>query len=102
MLVALLSVYVLFAPRPAGGGTDLPGGDKVVHLALFALLALASRWRFGDPPPLLLALAGYALGSEVAQAVLLPTRSGDVLDVVADLAGVAAGWLAAARLRLPR
>ena len=37
--------------------------------------------------------AAQAVLSEVVQAVLLPHRSGDVLDAVADLTGVALGVL---------
>ena len=37
--------------------------------------------------------AAHAVLSEVVQAVFLPHRSGDVLDAVADLTGVALGVL---------
>jgi VanZ family protein len=75
----------------------------VVHAGLFALLAAtdpaALRRRPGHPGhgALLAALAGYAAVSELAQARLLSTRSGDVGDLVADLVGVAAGWWLAGR-----
>jgi len=36
--------------------------------------------------------------SELVQALLLPDRSGDPYDVLADLAGAFAGWLLTARL----
>jgi VanZ family protein len=98
--VLLLSLYVLFAPE-AGGTALFPGSDKVVHLALFALLAGTTRWRFGPAGPALAAVVAYAVLSEVVQATLLRDRSGDVYDVVADLLGVAVGWLLARRL-LPR
>ena len=42
-----------------------------------------------------LVFAAQAVLSEVVQALLLPHRSGDVLDVVADLTGVALGVLVA-------
>ena len=90
----LVSVYVLFTPR-AGGEALFYGSDKVVHLVLFALLAATTRWRFGRGLALVTA---YAVLSEVVQGVLLSTRSGDPYDVVADLLGVAAGWLLAHRL----
>lgn len=96
MLVLLVSVYVLFAPRP-GGPEGPPGADKAVHLLLFLLLALTSRARFGPRPGVLALLLAYAALSEVAQAVLLPARSGDLPDVVADAAGVGLGWLLARR-----
>ncbi len=94
----LLSVYVLFVPQPPGAPV-FPYADKVVHLALFALLAAAVRWRCGPAALGVGAVALYAAGSEVVQAVWLPSRSGDVRDLFADLLGVALGWaLASAAL----
>jgi VanZ family protein len=93
-VVVLLSLYVLFSPSQ-GGPTLFDNSDKVVHCALFALLAATTRCRFGGAPALLGAVAAYAVLSEVAQAVLLPNRSGDVLDLLADLAGALLGWLLA-------
>lgn len=97
----LLSLYVLFTPRAAGEGL-FPYADKVVHLTLFALLAGTARWRFGAASAALLGVAAYAVLSEVVQATLLPARSGDPYDAVADLLGVAAGWLLARRLLAAR
>ncbi len=93
----LLSLYVLFTPRTGGEGL-FPGADKVVHALLFGLLAATTRWRFGPLPAGLVAVVAYAVVSELVQGVL-PTRSGDAYDVVADLCGVLAGWLLARRLR---
>ena len=88
---------VLFAPR--GVGTPLlPGADKVVHLLLFAALAATTRWRFGSAGARLGAVVAYAVLSELVQARVLPERSGDAYDVVADLTGAAAGWLLTRRL----
>jgi len=83
---------VLFWPEPVGGGSGLPGADKVVHVGLFALLAATARLRFGGDRRVLVALGAYAVVSELVQAALLTTRSGDGWDVLADLIGVAAGW----------
>lgn len=93
----LVSLVVLFAP--SGGGSGPPGSDKVVHLLLFAALAATARWCFGALLPVLVAVAAYAPVSELVQALLLPGRSGDPLDVVADLVGVALGWTLGRRLR---
>ena len=98
-LLALLSVYVLFSPSP-GGPPLFDVADKIVHLALFALLAGTARWAFGARLASLFGLAGYAVVSEVAQALALPHRSGDWHDVVADVVGIGLGtWLAARLLR---
>ena len=91
-------MYVLFWPDPAGGGRGLPGADKVVHALLFAALAGTARLRFGGLRSALAAVAAYAVVSELVQGLLLSTRSGDPYDVVADLVGVALGWLLAPRL----
>jgi hypothetical protein len=87
---------VLFWPIGVGE-QPFPAADKLVHLLLFALLAATTRWRFGRVPPALLLVAAYAVVSEVVQGVALAERSGDPVDVVADLVGTGAGWLAAGR-----
>ncbi len=92
--MALLSLVVLFAPS-ADGTPTFPSADKVVHLLLFALLAGTTRWRFGPALTGVGLVAAYAVVSELIQGLALPGRSGDPLDVVADLLGVALGWLLA-------
>ena len=87
----MLSVYVLFWPS-SGGPPVFPQADKVVHAALFALLAGTAGLRLGARTAVLLAVVAYAPVSELVQAFALPTRSGDPVDVVADLVGTAAGW----------
>ena len=87
----LLSLYVLFAPD-AGGGPRFPHSDKLVHAALFGLLAATSRWRLGAAPPVWVAVASYAAVSELVQHVWLAGRTGDVFDLLADLVGVVVGW----------
>ena len=99
--VLLLSVVVLFSPR-SPGEQGIPNLDKVVHAALFALLTAATWWRFGDRSLALAALLAYGVVSEVAQAVFVPSRDGDVRDVLADTAGVLVGWLLSKRLATRR
>ena len=95
-LVVLVAVHlgVLYAPD-AGGAPTFPGIDKVVHVATFASVVfaglragLAARWWVP-------VVAAHAVVSELVQHWLLPHRSGDPADVVADLAGVGLGVLAA-------
>ena len=95
-LVVLVVVHlaVLYAPD-TGGAPTFPGIDKVVHVATFASVAfaglragLAARWWV----PL---VAAHAVVSELVQHWVLPHRSGDPADVLADLAGVGLGVLAA-------
>ena len=90
LAVQLIAVY-----SPHGlAGPEINGLDKVVHLSIFFAPALAAlmmgiraRWALGI-------LALHAPVSELIQHFALPQRSGDVFDVVADLSGVALGWLA--------
>ena len=61
--------------------------DKLVHGGLFLLLAVTTRWRFG---PLGL-VATYGVLSEIVPALLLPDRSGDPFDALADPVGALFG-----------
>ncbi len=83
---------MLFWPVQAGPAT-FGGADKIVHAALFAGLAVTGL-RVGVP---LWLVVGYAPVSELIQASVLPNRSGDPWDVVADLVGVTLGWWLAGR-----
>ena len=94
----VVSLVVLFAP--AGDVPAAPPGlDKVVHLALFAVLAATGRWAGIRVRLLVVALAVYAAVSELLQAVTPLARSGSIADLLADLAGVALGVLAWSVLR---
>lgn len=91
--------YALYAPgSPEPPTFDIPGLDKAVHMALFAvpvaLARLLSRrwWPVG-------LFACHAPVSEIVQWAVVPLRSGDPWDLAADLAGVAAGVAAAAWCR---
>lgn len=93
-LVAMLGqAWVLYAPHD-GGPLPFPHADKLVHAMVFAapagcgvIAGWRARWVVG-------VLAVHAPVSELIQHLLLTGRQGDVLDVVADLAGVALGaWL---------
>jgi len=95
--VVVLSLVVLFVPR-APAGPPLPEFDKLVHCGLFLLLAATTRWRFGPRLTLLALVIAYAALSEVVQAALLPMRSGDALDALADTGGALLGWPLASRL----
>ena len=92
-VTVLVSLAVLFTP-----GDDVPsappGVDKLIHLALFAALALAGRWAGIGQGPLAGLLVAYAVGSELVQAVAPLQRSGSLADGLADVAGVALGLLA--------
>jgi hypothetical protein len=95
-LAVAVQLVVLYWPRTVQDG-GLPYLDKAVHVAIFAAVAWAGC-RAGVPQRVLLPLlVAHAVLSEVVQARLLPGRSGDPADVVADLAGVGLGLLLAHR-----
>lgn len=104
-LAAALAVnlVVLYAPDPGTPLTPVPGLDKAVHLTVFLALTLAGL-RVGLARGWFLpAVLAHAVVSEVVQATVLPARSGDAWDLVADAAGIALGYLAHRRwpVRLP-
>jgi hypothetical protein len=88
------NLVLLYAPRTVSPG-GVPHLDKVAHLVAFAAVAWTGL-RAGVPARLLLPLLVlHAVTSEVVQARWLGQRSGDWLDVLADLVGVLAGALLA-------
>ena len=89
LAVQLIAVYAPDGPA----GPQINGLDKVIHLLIFAAPAFAAlmagipaRWALGI-------LAVHAPVSELIQHFVFPHRSGDLLDVIADVSGVAlGGW----------
>ena len=100
-LAVLLQLVVVYAPS-AGGGTMFPNADKLVHVTVFALPVLFGLLARLPLVPVVAVMAAHAPVSEVAQAALLPHRSGDPWDAVADLTGVALGVLVATAARSAR
>ena len=85
-LAVVVHLVVLYAPRsPSTGGLPI---DKPVHAAIFGVVlwtaarARLNLWIVGG------LLAVHAVASELVQHYVLPNRSGDWTDSVADLAGV--------------
>jgi hypothetical protein len=89
--VQLVVLYDPSAPT-VGGLASVDGLDKVVHAAVFAAVMVAGRRARLVRLPLLLLTVVQAPLSELVQATLLPGRSGDPLDVLADLSGCLLGW----------
>lgn len=88
-------LYILLRPT-----SDLPhnfpsfeGMDKVVHFLIFALLAYLYKKAFPKHSIVkeLLLLAGYALLTEIMQEQMQMGRSGDPMDMLADILGIFAG-----------
>ncbi|MDO5034345.1 MAG: VanZ family protein [Actinomycetaceae bacterium] len=77
---------------------DVEGVDKIVHLTGFALVAASgllagwkARWVIG----LSVLHAGL---SEVLQKFVIPGRTGDVFDALADIVGILIAWIIVAIL----
>lgn len=93
LLAVVAQLLSLYWPVVAIEG-PVSWSDKVVHLALFAIptyavgLALRRIW------PVAVVFALHAPVSELVQHFVLPHRSGDPWDAVADLVGVGLGVLA--------
>lgn len=89
-----LQLYGVYAPREAGPNLGIPQIDKIAHCFLFASVAFLGLKVRVPAGWLLGALVANAIVSELVQHYLLPQRDGDVLDALADLAGVAVGaWI---------
>ncbi|NEK95523.1 VanZ family protein [Modestobacter muralis] len=89
-VAVLVSLAVLFTP-PSGVPSSPPGVDKVVHLSLFLVLALTARWAGVGRQVATVSLVAYAAVSEVVQGTDLVGRDAELLDWVADSAGVLLG-----------
>lgn len=92
----LLTLGISLMPPPLRD--DGNGGDKLVHLAGYAVLmfwwaqlVLQRRWQ------LALAVAAFGLAIEGLQG-LTPDRQPDLADALANSLGVGLGWLAARSL----
>ncbi|WP_157697030.1 VanZ family protein [Brachybacterium avium] len=98
LALALLLNLGFYLPSLPGGvpGTGLPGLDKAVHLLVFALTVfaagrlLAPRKRFPMGWIVVVALV-HAPFIELVQLVALPQRSGDGMDILFDVIGIALG-----------
>ena len=92
VFAVLLAAHLaaLYWPR-----VDLQGPvtwtDKVVHVALFLAPTVAGLLAGVRPAYVVGLLALHAPVSELVQHYLLPNRSGDPWDAVADLSGVVLG-----------
>jgi uncharacterized membrane protein AbrB (regulator of aidB expression) len=93
----LANLVVLYWPRSVSQG-GVPYADKVVHVAIFAVVAIAGLLARVPLGWLVGLLVADAVSSEFLQHWLLANRTGDPLDVVADLVGVAVGVFVGTKL----
>ncbi|MGI9092958.1 MAG: VanZ family protein [Mycobacteriales bacterium] len=93
----VVSTLLIYAP-----GSHVPSSphnaDKLVHAAMFLVLALTGAWARIPRRWLGIGLVCYAAISEVLQAMLPIHRDGDWHDWLADSIGVVIGLLLAAWL----
>lgn len=87
----LTNLWGLYAPSQPGPAM-FPGFDKIAHLGSFALVMLTGLLAGIRPRLLATVLVVHAALSELVQHTLLPGRSGDLADLLADVAGVGLGW----------
>ncbi len=98
-LVAMFAVqtWLLYSPTPPAPPADFTGSDLVAHLVLFGA-PTALLWWLWPRWWSVVGMVTYAPASELLQR-LVPNRSSDVADAVADLVGVAAGLVIAGLVR---
>lgn len=86
-----VAAIVWLALKPVVPAGDwFPEADKLRHAAAFFVLWLLGVRAGYRPWGLALGLLAFGVGIEVAQS-FTPSREPSVLDVLADLAGIAAG-----------
>lgn len=90
------ALIILFTPA-SGVPSGFEHSDKIIHFSLFAALAYSSRFAAIGVMKTLTWTVGFAILSEVLQAVLPMGRSGSALDAMFDVFGVIAGLLVAVR-----
>lgn len=91
--VLLAQSWTLYSPDlpVVDGGLNIPGIDKIGHFAMFAVVTLALL-RVLPVGWALAAMAAQLVLSEWVQGALLPHRSAEWGDLLADLLGVVVGW----------
>lgn len=96
ILYWLFLTYMLLSP-PKDLPQQLPlfeGTDKVVHVAIFALLSFLYKATFPQQAFWLcfILLLLYGIATELAQEYMHMGRSGDPLDLLADVMGISLGY----------
>ncbi|PKL08355.1 MAG: hypothetical protein CVV51_09420 [Spirochaetae bacterium HGW-Spirochaetae-7] len=101
IVAALILVAVLLPPSALPDAPGIPGLDKLVHFTMFIVLALATRRDFnlGGRRRLALAVIAAIAFSVLTEALqlLVDGRSAEFLDMLADIAGFAAGLVVSRR-----
>jgi len=95
-----LAIFIQSSLPSVDMGTDLPGMDKLLHLAAYALMAVLACRAFGTLPRLNSAIALFLAGftftllfglSDEWHQSFVPYRTADVWDLAADGLGALLG-----------
>ena len=86
-----VTTVLMLVPSPGTASSN----DKVDHVLVFATLTLLGAWAMVPTRWLVPGLIAYAALTELLQAAATEVRHGDLLDVAADLVGIAVGVLIA-------
>ena len=101
LLMLILITVLSLMPGHEFPETDVPLTDKWAHWLMYGSWTLVVLWedgkrktahRFGRTVLLLLFIAAWSGLMELAQAYLTTTRSGEWLDLLANVIGVVCGW----------
>jgi VanZ family protein len=94
--ISLLIIAAVLIPGPNLPDVSIGGFDKVVHMGMFALWAIAVRYDFDTKPFkfFIVFLAGifFSILTEILQ-LMIEGRNFDVYDMAADGIGLIAGLL---------
>ena len=91
LFACVVNLVGVYAPAQPGPSVSLPYADKVAHVLLFAAVAWTGRKVGLRALVLGIVLGLHAVTSEILQGTLLPERSGDPFDVLANLVGIGLG-----------
>lgn len=94
IVVAIFLLLFGFGSTPASGGLVAAPWDKLVHLGVFASLAIGLRILLPRQSIILITILTLSIGAaDELHQIFVPNRQPDLDDWLADLAGTAVGLL---------
>lgn len=98
LLISTIILIALLYPGNSLPGVRIGNWDKVIHLVMFTVWAVAIRYDYRPKRFSLIRMLAigipFALATEVLQ-TLVEGRSFDIYDLLADVAGICLGWVVA-------
>jgi VanZ family protein len=97
LLISVLIIIAVLIPGQKLPDVSIGGYDKLVHMGMFLVWALAVQYDFGTKPQsrlviLFLAGTGFSGVTEVLQ-IVVEGRSFDIYDMIADMVGLIVGLI---------